>query len=151
MFPQALLPNSSPRLTQEPTADYTLNPHVWKDIGDKMNKIVEENRLINQTVLGTYEKMKGRYPVSRTKNQNNPKDNSGKQISQSIKKSVQFKSNTSTGTGQSLAVTHSGSAMCSILKLNPSLATSTNSASTIAEETESSWRQKQKVKLIICP
>ena len=34
-------------------------------------------------------------------------------------------------------MTHSGNAACSILKLSPSLATSTNSVSTIAEETES--------------
>ena len=58
-------------------------------------------------------------------------------MSQSGKKSVQFESNTSSGTGNPSAVTHSGSGMHSILKLNPSLATSTNSVSTIAEETES--------------
>ena len=102
-----------------------------------MNGMVEENRHIKQAVLGTYEKMKGRYPVSITRNQNNPKDYSGKQISQSSKKSVQYKSNTSTETGQSSAVTHSGSATHLILKSNPSFATSTNSVSAIADETES--------------
>ena len=88
-------------------------------------------------MFDTYEKMKGRHPVSRNRNQNTPKDDSGKQISQSGKESVQFKSNTSSGTGHSSAVTHSGSAMHSILKLNPNLATRTNSVSTVAEETES--------------
>ena len=68
VFPQAFLPNSSPRLTQQLTTDYTLNPHVWNDIADKMNEMVEENRLIKQAVLGTYEKMKGRYPISRNRN-----------------------------------------------------------------------------------
>ena len=119
VFPQAFLPNISPRLTQQLTTDYTLNPHVWNESADKMNEMAEENRLLKQAVLSFYEKMKSRYPVSRTRNQNNPKDDSGKQISQSGKKSGQFKSNTSTGTSHSSAVTHSGSAMCSILKLNP--------------------------------
>ena len=71
--------------------------------------------------------MKGKYSISRNRNQNNPKDDSDKQISQSDKKFVQFKSNTSTGTGHSSAVTPSGNAMHLILKSNPSLATSTNS------------------------
>ena len=44
---------------------------------------------------------------------------------------------TTTGTGHSSAVTHWGTAMLSILKSNPSLATSTNSVLTIAEKTES--------------
>ena len=94
VFPQAFLPNSSPRLTQQLTTDYTLNPHVWNEIADKMNEMAEENRLIKQAVLGTYERMKGKYSNSRNRNQNNPKDDSGKQMSQSGKKSVQFKSNT---------------------------------------------------------
>ena len=133
VFPQDFLPNSSLRLT----TDYTLNPHVWNEIADKMNEMAEENRLMKQAVLGTYEKMKGKYQISRNKNQNNPKDDSGKQISISGKKSVQFKSNTGTGTGHSSAVTHSGNAMHSILKSSPSLAASTNLLSTIAKETES--------------
>ena len=87
-------------------------------------------------MLGIYEKMKSRYLISRARNQNDSKDDSGKQISQSSKKSVQFKSNTSTGTSHLSAVTHSGGDMCFILKSNPGLATSTNSVSTIAEETE---------------
>ena len=136
-FPQAFLPNSSPRLTQQLTTDYTLNPHVWNKVADKMNKMVEENRLIKQVMFGTCEKMKGRYPISRNRNLNNSKDDSGKQISQSGKKYVQFKSNTSPGTGHSSAVTHSGSAMHLILKLNPSLASSTNLVSTIAKVKES--------------
>ena len=85
VLPGAFLPNSSPRLTQQLTSDYTLNPHVWNEIADKINKMAEDNRLIKQAMLGTYEKMKGRYPISRTGNQNNPKDDSGKQISQSGK------------------------------------------------------------------
>ena len=68
--------------------DYKLNPHVWNEIADKMNKMTEENRLIKQAVLGTYKKMKSRNQVSRTRNQNNSKDESGKQISQGNKKSV---------------------------------------------------------------
>ena len=107
------------------------------EIADKMNEAAEENRPIKQAVLGTYEKMKSRYPVLRSRNQNSSKGNSDKQVSKSGKKSIQFKSNTSTGTGHSSAVTHSGIAMHLILKLNPSLATSTNSVSTIAKETES--------------
>ena len=95
--------------------------------------MAEENRLIKQAVSGTYEKIKSRYPVLRTRNQNSSKDNSDKQINQSDKKSVQFKSNTGTGTGHSLTVTLSGTAVCLILKSNPSLATSTNSVSTIAK------------------
>ena len=102
-----------------------------------MNEMAKENRFIRQAVLGIYERMKGKYPISRNRNQNNPKDDSGKQMSHSGKKSVQFKSNTSTGASHSSEVTHSGSAMHSILKLDPSLATSTNSVSTLAEETES--------------
>ena len=99
--------------------------------------MAEENRLIKQALLGTYERMKGKYPNSRNRNQNNPKDDSGKQISQSGKKSVQFKSNTSTRTSHSSAVTHSGNARHSFLKPSPNLTTSTNTVSTIAEETES--------------
>ena len=102
-----------------------------------MNEMAEENRLNKQAVLGTYEKMKSRYPVLRTRNQNSSKYDSGNQISQSGSKSIQFKSNTSTGTSHSSAVTCLGSPMHSILKSNPSLATSTNSVSTSAEETES--------------
>ena len=117
--------------------DFMLNPHVWNEIADKMNGMAEENRLIKQAVLGTYKNMKSGYPVSRTRNQNNSKDDSDKQMTQSGKKSVQFKSNTSTETSHSSAVTYSGCAMHSILKLNPSLATSTNSVSTIVKETES--------------
>ena len=94
--------------------------------------MAEENRLIKQAVLGTYERMKGEYSNLRNKIQNNPEDDTGKQMSQSGKKSVQFKSNTNTGINHSSAVTCSGNAMCSILKTSPSLATSTNSVSTIA-------------------
>ena len=137
MFLQAFLPNSSPRLIQQLTTDYSLSPHVWNEIVDKMNKMAKENRLIKQAVLGTYEKMKGKYPISRNRNQNNPKDDSGKQISQRGKKCVQFKSNTSTITGHSPAVTLSGNVIGSILKSSSSLTTSTNLVSTIAEETES--------------
>ena len=136
MFPQAFLPNSSPRLTLQLTTDYTQNPHVWNKIADKMNEMAEENRFIKQEVIGTYERMNGKYPISGNRNQNSSKDDSGKQMSQSGKKSVQFKSNTSTGTGHSSAVTHSGRAMCLILKSNLSLATGTNSLSTTAKETE---------------
>ena len=53
-----------------------------------------------------------------------------------------LKSNASTGTGHSSAVTHTGSAMHSILKSNSSLANSTNSVSTVAEETESQLEVK---------
>ena len=53
-----------------------------------MNGMAEENRLIKQGVLGTYERMKDIYPISRNRNQNNPKDDSGKQVSKSGKKSV---------------------------------------------------------------
>ena len=102
-----------------------------------MNEMAEENRLIKQTVLGTYERMKGKYPISRNRNQDNPKDDSGKQVSQSSKKSVQFKFNTITRTGHSSTATHSGNAMCLILKLSPSLTTSTNLVSTIGKKTES--------------
>ena len=91
------------------------------------------NRLIKQAVLCTYERMKGNYSRLR----NNGKDDNGKQMIQSGKKSVQFKSNTNTGTNHPPTVTHSGNAMCSILKLTPNLATSTNSVSTIVEGTES--------------
>ena len=58
-------------------------------------------------------------------------------MSQSSKKSVQFKSNTNTRTNHSSAVTPLGNTTHSVLKLSTSLATSTNSVSTIAEETES--------------
>ena len=58
-------------------------------------------------------------------------------MSQSGKKSVQFKSNTNTGTNHPPAVTCSGNAMHSILKSSPNLVTSTNSVFTIVEETES--------------
>ena len=81
--------------------------------------------------------MKGKYPISRNRNQNNTKDDSGKQMSQSGKKSVQFKSNTSTGTSHSSAVTHADNTTHLILISSPSLATSTNPVSTTAEETES--------------
>ena len=54
------VPNSSQRLTQQLTTDYTLNPHVCNETADKINKMIEENRLIKQTVLGTYERMKGK-------------------------------------------------------------------------------------------
>ena len=137
MFPQAFLPNNSPRPTQQLTTGYTLNPYVWNEIDDKWTKWGKENRLIKQAVLATYGKMKGKYPIPRNRNQNNPKDDSGNQISQSGKKSVQFKSNTNTRTGHSSAVTHPGNATDSILKSNSNLATSTNSVSTIAKETES--------------
>ena len=43
------------------TRDYTLNPHVCNGITDKMNEMAEENRLIKQAVLGTFERMKGNY------------------------------------------------------------------------------------------
>ena len=99
--------------------DYTLNPHVWNKIPDKMNEMAEEDRLIKQAVLGTYERMKGNY----SKLRNNAKDDNGKQVSQSGKRSVQFKSNVNTGTNHPPTVTHSGNAMCSILKLSPNLAT----------------------------
>ena len=57
VFPQAFLPNRSPRLTHTATYNsYTLNPHIWNEIADKMNELAEENRLIKQVVLGTYEK-----------------------------------------------------------------------------------------------
>ena len=59
-----------------------------------MNKMAEENRLIKQAVLGTYERIKCNY----SRSSNNAKDDSGKQMSQSGKKYVQFKSNTNTGT-----------------------------------------------------
>ena len=88
-------------------------------------------------MLGIYERMKGKYSNSRNKIQNNPKDDNGKQISQSSKKSMQFKANTYTGTNHSSAVTYSGNVMHSILKSSPNLATSTNSVSTIVKETES--------------
>ena len=55
VFTQAFLPNNSPRLTQQPMTDYALNPNVWNEITDKMNEMVEENRLIKQAMLGTYE------------------------------------------------------------------------------------------------
>ena len=55
-----------------------------------MNEMTEEVRLIKQTVLGTYERMNGKYSNSRNRNQNNPKDDSGKQMSQSGKKSVRL-------------------------------------------------------------
>ena len=92
----------------------------------------EENRLIKQALLGTYKRIKGNFLRSR----NNAKDDMAKQISQSGKKSVQFKSNTNTGTNHPPTVTHSGNATHLILKLSPNFATSTNSVSTIVEETE---------------
>ena len=61
-----------------------------------MNLIAEENGLIKQVVLGTHERMKGKYSNLRNKTQNNPKDDNGKKMSQRGKKSVQFKSNTNT-------------------------------------------------------
>ena len=137
VFPEVFLPNSSPRFTQQLTTDYTLNLHVWNKVAEKMNKMAQENRLIKQTVLCTYKKMKSRYSVLRTRNQNNSKDDSDKQINQSSKKSIKFKPNSGTEIGHSSTVTHSGSAMYPILKSNPSLATSNNLVSTIAKETES--------------
>ena len=88
---QAFPPNSSPRLTQQLTTDYTLNPHVSNEITDKMNEMMEDNRLIRQAVPGTYERMKGNHLRSRDKissNQNNAKDDNRKQMSKSGKKSV---------------------------------------------------------------
>ena len=84
IFPQAFLPNNSPRLTQQLMTDYTLNQHVWNEIAHKMNEMAEENRLIKQAVLGTYERMKGNYSRMR----NNAKDDNGKHMSQSGKKLV---------------------------------------------------------------
>ena len=84
--------------------------------------------------------MKGDYSRLRNKissNQNNAQDDNSKQMSQNGKKSVQFKSNADTGTNHSPVETHSGNTTHSILKLSPDLATSTNSVSTIVEETES--------------
>ena len=86
-----------------------------------MNEMAEENRLIKQAVFGTYEKMKSRYPVLRIRKQNSSKDDSDKKTSQCGKKSIQFKTNTSTGTSHSSTVAHSGSAMLPMLKLNPGL------------------------------
>ena len=48
VLPQAFLLNSSQRLTQQLTTDYLISPHVWNEIDDKMNEMVEENRLIKQ-------------------------------------------------------------------------------------------------------
>ena len=83
VFTQAFLPNTSPRLTEQLMTDYTLNPYVWNEIADKMNEMAKENRLIKQSVLGTYERMKGNYSRVRSKissNQNNAKDDNSKQI-----------------------------------------------------------------------
>ena len=104
------------------TTYYTLNPHVWNEIADKMNGMAEGNRLIKQTLFGTYEGMKGNYSRSR----NNAKDDNGIQMSQSGRKSVQFKSNTITGTNHPPTVTCSCNAMHLTLNLSPNLATSTN-------------------------
>ena len=87
-----------------------------------MNEMVEENRLIKQAVLETYERMKGNYSRLMNKissNQNNAKDDHSKQVSQSGKKSVQFKSNANTGTNHLPTATHSGNAILSILKSSP--------------------------------
>ena len=46
-----------------------------------MNEMAEENRLIKQAVLGTYERTKGNF----SRSGNNAKDDNGKQISQSGK------------------------------------------------------------------
>ena len=102
--------------------------------------MAEGNRHIKQAVVGTYERMKGNYSMSRNKissNQNIAKDDNSTQMGQIGKKSVQFKSNANTGTNHSLSVTHSGNATCLILKSSPNVATSTNSVSTIVKETES--------------
>ena len=58
-------------------------------------------------------------------------------MSQRGKKSVKVKSNANTGTNHLPTVIHSGNAMLSILKSRSNLAISTNSVSTIVEETES--------------
>ena len=65
--PQDYLLNGSPGLTQQFTTDYTISPHVWNEIADKMNEMAEENRLIKQAVLSTYERTKGNYLGSRNK------------------------------------------------------------------------------------
>ena len=149
LFPQGFLPNSSPRLTQQHTTGYALSAHVWNEITDKMNEIAEENRLIKHAVLGTYERMKGNYSRLRDKissNQNKAKDDNSKQLSQSGRKSIQFQSKANTGTIHSPnTVTHSGNAMDSISKLSPNLATSTNSVSTIEEETKSQLDAKSEL------
>ena len=59
IFLQTFLRNNSPRLTQQLSTNYALNPCVWNEITDKMNEMAEENRLIKQAVLGTYKRMKG--------------------------------------------------------------------------------------------
>ena len=138
VFPKTFLSNNSPKLTRQLTTDDTLNLHVWNKIANKMNEMVEENRLIKQAVLGTYERMKGNYSKLRNKitsHQNNTKDDNNKQMSQSGKKSVQSKSYANTGTNHLPTVTHSDNVICSILKLSPNLATNTNSVFTILEET----------------
>ena len=117
VFPSSFSSKQFSKLTQQLTTDFTLNPHVWNETAHKMNEMAEENRLINQALH--LWNTKGKYPISRDRNQNNPKDDSGKQITQSGKKSLQFKSNTSTGTGHFSTVTISGSTMHSNLKSNP--------------------------------
>ena len=81
--------------------------------------------------------MKGKYSNLRKKPSINPKDDNGKHMSQSDKKSVQFKSNINAGTNHSTAVMDSGNAMHSILKSTLNLAASINSVLTIVKETES--------------
>ena len=58
VIPQAFLPNSSPRLTQQLTTHCTISLHVWNEIADKMNEMAEENRHIKQAVLSTCERKK---------------------------------------------------------------------------------------------
>ena len=140
VFPQAFLLNMFPK-TYTATYDrlYTESTCLEK-IADKMTKMAEENRLIKQAVHGTYERRKGNYSRLRNKissNKNNAKDDNSKQMSQSGKKSVQFKSNANTGTIHSPTVTHSGNATHLIRKSSPNLAASTNSVSTIIDKTES--------------
>ena len=95
--------------------------------------------LIKQAVLSTYERTKDNYSRSRNKifsNQNSAKNDNSKQLSQSGKKSIQFRSKVHTGTNHSPnTATHSGNTTCSILRLSPNLLTSMNSVSTIVEET----------------
>ena len=106
-----------------------------------MNEMVEENKLIKQAVLSTYERTKDNYLRSRNKmltNQNNSKNDNSKQVSQSGKQSIQFRSKVQTVTNHSPNMaTCSGNNIHLILKSSPNSAMSTNSVSTVVEETES--------------
>ena len=60
-------PNRTPVLTQQLTADDTLNQNAWDEIMTKLNEMAEENRLIKQAVHKTYNTAAGMLGKAKSK------------------------------------------------------------------------------------